>query len=424
MPDGAARDSARYEEDKGLAASGDAETRRRLAARAGVRPEILYYLAEDPKAEVRRAIATNLETPVQADLILARDADDEVRCGLAEKIARLMPELDAEAQQEIRAVALEVLETLARDQLTRVRKLIAEAVKDVARAPAGVVDRVVKRLAGDSEIEVAGPVLEHSPLLAEEDLLAIIESAAGQGALAAIARRSGLGGAVSEAIVGRTIRADGRLSGDAQVITDLLANPSAQIREQTLDRIVEAAPEQAPWHGPLVRRPALPARAVRRIAGFVAELLLNELQARDDLDPETAKAVAKTVQDRIAGEKGPDKPRRPSGRDRAKEMHEAGKLDEDALSQALLSGERSFVAAGLALLASLPMAVVDKIVESKSAKGVTSLVWKAGLDMRFALQAQIRLAGIAPNATLNARNGTSFPLSEKDMRWQLEFFGA
>lgn len=422
MADVATPERARYEEDKRLAASDDAETRRQLAGRPGVQPEILYYLAEDPTAEVRRAIAANDETPVQADLILARDTDEEVRCGLAEKIARLLPDLDVEAQQEICAATLEVLETLARDQLTRVRQLIAEAIKDVARAPAEVVDRVVKRLANDDEIAVAGPVLEHSPLLSEEDLLAIIESATGQGPLAAIARRHGVGGAVSEAIVGRTIAADGRLSGDAAVITSLLANPSAQIREQTLDRIVEAAPEQTPWHEPLVRRPSLPASAIRRIAGFVAELLLNELQARDDLDPETVKAVAKAVQHRIAA-KGPKKPAKLTGRERAKQMHAAGKLDEDALSQALLSGERSFVAAGLALMASLPAGVVDKIVESRSAKGVTALVWKAGLDMRFALQAQIRLAGIAPNATLNARDGTDFPLSEKDMRWQLEFFG-
>ncbi|MBV8651458.1 MAG: hypothetical protein JO255_08325, partial [Alphaproteobacteria bacterium] len=62
-----------YDESKRLSASGNAAERRRVAEHDGVRPELLYYLANDPDPTVRAAVAANQATPVQADLILARD---------------------------------------------------------------------------------------------------------------------------------------------------------------------------------------------------------------------------------------------------------------------------------------------------------------------------------------------------------------
>ena len=61
--------------------------RTELAEREDVRPEILYFMAEDKAPEVRRLVAANATSPKHADLILAGDADDEVRADLALKMA-------------------------------------------------------------------------------------------------------------------------------------------------------------------------------------------------------------------------------------------------------------------------------------------------------------------------------------------------
>jgi len=53
-----------YEEAKELARHKDPAVRRILAARPDLRPEILYYLAEDPHPDVRRQIAANQATPL------------------------------------------------------------------------------------------------------------------------------------------------------------------------------------------------------------------------------------------------------------------------------------------------------------------------------------------------------------------------
>src|SRR5581483_7236223 len=155
-----------YEESKRLLQSPDAAERRELAGSGGVRPEVLYYLASDEDASVRAAVAGNEETPVQADLILARDRDEQVRVDLAGKIARLTPGLSAEQHERLREMTHEVLRILLQDEVVRVRRVIAEVLKDVANVPPDM----IRSLARDSEILVAGPVLQYSPVLTDADL--------------------------------------------------------------------------------------------------------------------------------------------------------------------------------------------------------------------------------------------------------------
>jgi len=186
-----------YEEAKRLAADPSPEARARVAARTDVQPEILYFLANDDEPAVRVAAAANEATPVHAGLVLARDSDEKVRCSLAERIGRLAPGLDEEARARVGVIVNDVLETLARDQLGRVRRIIADAVKDSDAVPRSVVEI----LANDDDVEIAAPVLEFSPLLDDDMLIEIIEGSPASGTLAAISRRSGLRAPVAEAIV-------------------------------------------------------------------------------------------------------------------------------------------------------------------------------------------------------------------------------
>ncbi|MFQ5774034.1 MAG: DUF2336 domain-containing protein [Kiloniellaceae bacterium] len=401
-------DGITYAESKRLVRDTDPTVRADLARREDVRPEILYFLAEDDSAEVRSRIAANRTTPRQADLLLARDADEAVRRQLANKIAMLMPELDAHGQAEAQRYLVEVIAVLAQDQATRVRQIVAETLKDVAAAP----PHVIQRLARDAEDVVACPVLEFSPLLSDEDLIEIIRSGCASGKLRAISRRRGVGERVADAIVS---------TENVAAITSLLDNGSAQIREETLDNLVEAAFGVTAWHEPLVRRPKLSLKAVQKLAGFVADSLLEILQSRKDLDRKTARAVAKEVRRRLTDDR--TMPTDGAGAaERAKQLFDGGDLDDQVLTRALSSGDRELVRHGLALRADVPVALVDHILSAHSAKGVTALAWKAGCSMRFANQLQLRLGGIAPSQALNPRAGTDYPLTEQEMAWQLEFF--
>lgn len=390
-----------YEQAKSLSTDPDARQRRKVAQQRDVRPEILFYLADDADAGVRSAVAENRATPRHADLILTRDEDESVRARLAAKITALVPEFAEEEREKIRALSHKVLETLARDQAVKVRQIVAEALKDSVDAPVAV----IQKLARDIEIQVAGPILEHSPLLTDEDLLEIIAHGPIRGALTAIAKRRQLSDQLSDGVAVAALAEPG---AESNSVRKLLQNKSAQIREDTLDRILEQAGKVPAWHEPLVERPTLPMKAIKRLAAFVSRSLLEALQQRPDLDAATAKDVAKTVQRRLEAEGA---------------ASAAPPVGEDAIAAAIGAGKRDAVAAALARDAKLPASIVSAILASKSSKAVTALAWRANLSMRQALQLQLRIAHIPPTAALNPRGGTDYPLTPAEMEWQLGLFG-
>ncbi|HMA15033.1 MAG: DUF2336 domain-containing protein [Bacteroidota bacterium] len=405
-----------YEESRELARSGSDRTRADLAERLDLRPEVLYFLAEDPSSEVRRRIAANAKTPRQADLILARDADEAVRAELAAKVAKLTALEGQGAQEKAQRFVEDTLEVLARDQAVKVRRILAEALKAVADAP----PQVIRQLARDAEDVVACPVLEFSPLLSDEDLLEIIASSGLTNRLCAISRRSNLGEAISDAIVQRN---------DREAVSELLANGSAQIREETLDRLIDASAQETRWQPALVARPMLPSGAVKKLAGFVADSLLRKLESRSDLDPQTAKAVAEVVRLRLADSAAADAgaakgPAAVNAAEEVARLKKAGKLTGEVVGDAVLAGQRDFVRHALAAMAGVGVDFVDRVLQGHSAKGITALAWKAGCSMRVALQLQTNMGGIPPNKALHARGGSDFPLSPEEMAWQLDFFAS
>lgn len=410
-----------YERERDLIQRGDPAIRRRVAARRDAHPEVLYFLATDEDPSVRRAAASNPETPPQADLVLSKDGDGEVRLHLAEKIARLVPDLGSEARRKVEDSIADVIDVLARDETIRVRAVLADALKDVADVPERVAS-VIRDLAGDREISVAGPIVEFSPLLSDDDLLALILSAPSAGVLGRIAKRRNLSEPVSDKIVE---------TGDEVAVAALLANDSAQIREETLDLIVDGAERIFAWHAPLARRPRLPGETMVRLARFVSTNLLEELRRRTDMDGAIMAKLAAAVEQRLdrrnaangaAAPAAAEDGGRETAGERARRLFEKGALDEETILHATGRREKSFVEEALALRAGLSVAVVGKILASGSARGITALVWKAGLSMPLALALQLQIGRVPSSQALRPRDGTRFPMTEDELSWQLSFF--
>jgi uncharacterized protein (DUF2336 family) len=420
-----------YEDAKRMASDEDPAVRRALAARSDVMPEILFFLAGDPSPDVRQALAGNVATPRKADLKLAVDSDDSVRSRLAGKIGGILPGLSATEASKLGGLIYDALDLLARDQVVRVRRIVADALKDVAHAPPDVINR----LARDSEIAVAGPILENSPVLSDDDLIAIVSESPIKGALASIARRDQLAGVVADAVA---------KTGDVEAVGVLLANASAQIREDTLDWILERAPGVEGWHGPLVRRPGLSGGTVLRIARFVADSMLKTLMEREDFDGKTFALLRAEVGRRLdTSEAAKGRTKKASSfasddgelprwkkalaeignpLDAALSLRQAGCLDSLVVLDALGEGDEGFVLASLAVMADIPFPVTQKIVDMQSAKGMVALAWKAGVPERLLAPLQNKLCRIAPGDVLKPKLSGGFPLSPDEMAWQLEFF--
>ncbi len=409
-------DKLTYDKAKELASHEAEDVRVELAGREDLRPELLYFLAEDDSPVVRQTIARNGATPAPADLLLATDGNDDVRGELAQKIARIAPELDAGDQDKLKRMAYESLETLAKDQVVRVRMILAEALKDVAGAP----PEVIRRLAFDTEIDVAGPILQFSPVLSDSDLIEIIDEGSLPGRFSAICQRRHIGEPVSEAIIA---------TADEEAVAMLLANPSAQIREETLNAIVDRAGEIESWHAPLVARPRLSASAATSLAGFVAANLLQILASRSELDDGILARVRAVVEQRIENgdvevakilADGLEKSPAEIAYDMAETLEADGTLDLAAFEKSLGAKNEIFIAAYLAVKTGLTMGAAQKAFAKKNIKGVVALCWKSGLPAELAEKVQMDMLKLPESDIVMADTDKNYALSEDDMEWQLE----
>jgi len=387
------------------------EAQHELAGYTDAGDDVLDFLAREGEPATRRAVAANIATPALTNRHLAEDGDDDVRAELAQKIGRLMPSLSKGEADHIRALTIETLERLAADQVPRVRAVLAEEIKRLDNVP----KHIIQALARDVESIVAVPIIEYSPLLSDADLMEIIAEGKVHGVLEAVARRRPLSAQVSDAVVS---------SLDIPAVSALLANPNAAVRERTLDAIIDQAERISVWQNALAVRTDLSVRAIRRLATFVSIELIEQLAARHGLDDETQAHLNRQMRLRLDEAKD-SHPTAPSNaaQDDVDAAAEAGTLNDAYVEAAAESGKREVVVLALAKLARLSVATVRRMLLTRSAKPITSLVWRAGLSMRVAFKIQRFIMKLPADELLPARNGTRYPLTDDEMRWHLSYFG-
>lgn len=402
------RDEARYTQERDLAKTGTAKDKLKLARNPQTHLEILYYLAEDEDVSVRRAVAKNEATPLHVSAVLAKDDDIDVRMALAERLMAMLPELNSEQHSHLYAFAVQALGMLALDEVLKVRLALSSTLKDKAYTP----PQVATQLARDIERVVSEPVLKLCAAIPDEDLVEILLEHPDSWVIEAIAEREDLSDMVSDAVIN---------TGSVPGGSALLSNQSANISMETLEKIIERARQTPEWHKPLAIRKHLPPEIVKEIVLFVDHSIQKLIAERTDFDEETRGFIKETVSRRmnfLIDEKG----RRIDPKKKVQDLYGAGKLDEDAIADAMALRENDFVVDALSLKTGIDQPVIKRMIGTHSAKAVTALSWKAGLSMRFALEMQKTLANVATRELLYPRNGEEYPLSEEDMKWQIDFF--
>lgn len=398
----------RYALQKQRLESGDARQWLALAESPATNPEILYYLAAKGDADVRRAVANNRATPLQASTLLAQDSSGDVRLLLAGRLLKLMPGLTPEKHSQLYAFAVQALGMLAQDEMLQIRRALATALHDHAKAP----PTVVARLARDVEREVAEPILRFCVALKDEDLLDILSGHPAPWAVAAIANRDDVSPPVADAVID---------TGDIAATTALVSNPGVRLSDSALQNIVERAREHPEWHRPVALRKELSADLARQMIGFVDKVVLEVLEKRSDFDAATRRQVGEMVHRRLSYLH--EAPENETVEHKAIRYIKSGKMTQETLSDALAWQETDFVIFGLAHFAEVHPQVVKRIVETATPKPLVALCWKAKLPMRLCIELQQRLAKIPLKDILYARGGTEYPLDMDEIKWQLEFFG-
>ena len=220
------------------------------------------------------------------DLYKVDRMQEEVRMHIARKISALAPMLAEKDKDYLLEYTLKILRVLAEDQTARVRRIIAEELKDSYHAPT----EIIRTLAWDQEEEVAVPILEYSPLLSDSELVDILSTTHLPWVSEAIAKRKTVSETVGEAIV---------MTENQSAIFTLLKNSGANLSDDALYDITTLAPDHEHWHIPLVSRHELTVNTLNRIAEFVSLSLFEKLEKENHLPAEKLAELKSAVHRRL-----------------------------------------------------------------------------------------------------------------------------
>jgi len=376
----------------------DAAAMLALAADPATPPEMLVVLSQSDDPHIRAAVAGNSATPSALGDVLAGDDDASVRIALAKRIAGLLPELEGRESARVAARATAVLTRLAEDADEVVRRALAQSVCRLTSAPKDL----ILSLARDIDSLVAVPVCEFSPLLDDDDLIALISAPGTPTALAAIARRDGLGADVSDRLAS---------TGDVDAIVALLENRTAQIREATLETIVDLAASVERWHETLCTRPEINEALAQKLAAFVAGRLIEQLSRRNDLGQACRDELRTLAHEAI---------RR---RDAMSGAEFVAVPTVDEIVRAIGNGRENRLYTLIAARGNLSSRAVRRIFLSRQPKAIVALSRKVGLPMEAAERLQRYPGFVADADVIRPGRGGRYPMSEKDMDWQLAAFG-
>jgi len=181
--------------------------------------------------------------------------------------------------QRERVLVTQILRHLTHEVEMSIRVALAERLADDPNAP----HELVLMLA-DDKIEVARPVLARSPVLTEEDLVALIEVTTPEHHII-VASRPEIGEAVSAALARGECEA---------VLVALLRNMSARIGGQDFDHLVELARTTMALQEPLVSRRDLPHALASKMYHWVSISLKTAIAQRF---PAATVTVSRTMHD-------------------------------------------------------------------------------------------------------------------------------
>ena len=271
--------------------------------------------------------------------------------------------LISDVTEDDRAAAEGALLMLLDDGSPLVRQAMAEVFARSADAPAAI----VQALSLDQP-SVALPVLEHSPLLIDADLVDIVATGNCE-TQCAIARRIRLPASVCAAIAE---------VGSAAAALELIENAYAELPPFSWDRIVERHGHLAAIRESMLVLQDLPAATRAALVAKLSETLAQFVVARNWLSADRAGRIANEARDRstmniAARSRGEDM------RGLVRHLRASGQLTAGLILRALLSGNLELFNAALAELADLPQARVSALLHDRGGAGLQALLRRAGL---------------------------------------------
>lgn len=280
----------------------------------------------------------------------------------------------------------DVVAAITSDLSTTVRSELAKRLA----GRSGPLSRTALRLALDV-IEVAQPVIERSPALAEADLIKVV-TARGDDHQVAVTRRSNLPESVSSALVER---------GSDKVLASLLGNQTARIDRATYERVAERAFKNVALHIPFVRHRRIPPDLLQEIFLTVEKSLRDEILDRfRDLDPSELEAAMDNGRKQLSHAYASAPDDMEAARIAVDRLEAIGRLRPAALISLLRDDQRTAFLVAFSRLTAIEFAVVVSVVDSRDIDALATLCRSASFERALFLSLAMEIGGQYANAAL------------------------
>lgn len=263
-------------------------------------------------------------------------------------------------------VAEQIFRLLAKDGSLPVRSVLAELLKQSDHLPRDV----ALTLAHDYEDAVATPILQHSTVLSEYDLVRVVERASDMPRLLAIAQRKLVPERVSAALVD---------TGRAPVVGALIGNQGARLNEQSYSRIIQTFQNEAEMMASLAQREHLPVTVAEALVSYVSEATKKELRSQYRLQEAEVSRQTQSVREHATLRLLDGDPSLEAHAALVTQMLESDRLTPSLLLSALCRGNVLFFEMALAHLAAIPLSNAQLLIHDRSGLGLTKLYAKTGL---------------------------------------------
>jgi uncharacterized protein (DUF2336 family) len=259
----------------------------------------------------------------------------------------------------------DVIARLADKIETKARAELAARLAPVRNAPISV----VRSLAHDDAIEVAGPVLTQSPRLSDDDILAACAKSGGQDRLLAISKRASIGETVSDMLVS---------NGNQEVVRSVARNQGARFSNAGFGKLVERSAGDEELAVSVGLREDIPKEHFHALVAKASEAVAKRLAAAN---PAAAGDVSRVLFE-LTGHRAaaPGKPVRNYVQAKAavEELIRSGKPIEAAVQVFASTGKVEETIFALAALSKLPVVAVERVFsKSEVADDLVLLLVKA-----------------------------------------------
>ena len=259
----------------------------------------------------------------------------------------------------------EVMGLLAREIETSARATFGQRLAALAKAPPGV----IRTLALDDAIEVAGPVLTQSQQVDEATLM---ESARtkGQDHLLAISRRAVLAEAVTDVLVER---------GNEQVAQSTAENPGAKFSEFGYSTLVKRSENDPELALRMLSRPEIPRQHMLKLFADASESVRLRLEAADQRKATLLREMVAQASAQMRTQARERSADFVAARSLVRFMHESGKLTKAQLETFAREGKFDETLIALSLMCDLSIGLIERAMVDQQPEQVLVLAKSIGL---------------------------------------------